>query len=107
MLVAPAERGRFGARASDQLGLSPTGEASFALADFAPQVRDLPIAQLHAGWDPLDSITWFKGKHLDLTLWNYPRAFHDFDNASDSFLALLDSALIRLLLPQVHPDKKP
>ena len=105
LLVAPAARGRYGLRTPDKLGITPTGEGSFALADFAPQLKGLRLAQLHAGLDPLDSIDWFKGLQLELRLWKFPRAFHDFNNASDEFLALTDKTIDWLLATPTRKDK--
>ncbi len=103
LLVAPGARGRYGLHRADKLGFTPTGEGTFALADFAPQLHDLRIAQLHAGLDPLDSIKWYAGLRLDLRLWKYPRAFHDFAGASDEFLALMDESITWLLKPADSP----
>jgi hypothetical protein len=106
LLVAPGPRGRYGLRTADKLGIRPTGEGTFGLADFAPQLKGLRLAQLHAGLDPLDSIDWFKGLQLDLRLWKFPRAFHDFSNASDKFLALTDKAIDWLLANPARKNKK-
>ena len=99
LMVAPGQRGRYGLHTPDKLGITPTGEGTFGLADFAPQLRGLKLAQLHAGLDPLDSIDWQNGLPLIHRLWEYPRAFHDFDNASPAFLALMDKAINWLLVP--------
>ena len=93
LLVAPGPRGRYGLRMADKLGITPTGKGTFGLADFAPKLRGLKLAQLHAGLDLLDSIDWHEGLAINLRLWTYPRSFHDFSNASDDFLALTDEAL--------------
>ena len=106
LLVAPGPRGRYGLRTSDKLGITPTGEGTFGLADFAPQLNGLRLAQLHAGLDPLDSIDWFKGLQLDLRLWKFPRAFHDFSNANDKFLALTDKAIDWLLANPALKNKR-
>jgi len=106
LLVAPGARGRYGLHTQDKLGITPTGEGTFGLADFAPQLNGLRLAQLHAGLDPLDSIDWFKDLQLTLRMWKYPRAFHDFSNASDKFLALTDRAIDWLLVTPARKDKK-
>ncbi|HEY8932262.1 MAG TPA: AcvB/VirJ family lysyl-phosphatidylglycerol hydrolase, partial [Rariglobus sp.] len=107
LLVAPGARGRYGLHTKDKLGFTPTGEGTFGLGDFAPQLHDLRLAQLHAGLDPLDSIKWYHGLKLDLRLWKYPRAFHDFDGASDDFLKLVDEALAWILSPPPRVEEKP
>ena len=107
LLVAPGARGRYGLHTQDKLGITPTGEGTFGLADFGSQLSGLKLAQLHAGLDPLDSIDWFKGLQLDLRLWKFPRAFHDFNNASDSFLALTDKAIGWILAPSGSKKKTP
>ena len=107
LLVAPGARGRYGLHTSDKLGIKPTGEGTFGLADFGSQLSGLKLAQLHAGLDPLDSINWYQGLPLNLRLWKFPRAFHDFDNASDSFLALTDKAIGWILAPSNSQKKTP
>jgi phosphatidylglycerol lysyltransferase len=107
LLVAPGARGRYGLHLQDRVGLKPTGAGTFALADFAPQLRGMRLAQLHAGLDPLDSIDWYRGLNLDLKLWKYPRAFHDFDNASDEFFDMMDKALTWLLSAPAGLEQKP
>jgi phosphatidylglycerol lysyltransferase len=107
LLVAPGERGRYGLHTADKLGIKPTGPGTFSLADFAGQLGGLRLAQLHAGLDPLDSTDWHHGLNLDLKLWTYPRAFHDFDNASDAFLALVDEALAWVAARQEPREENP
>jgi phosphatidylglycerol lysyltransferase len=97
LLIAPGGRGRYGLHTADKLGFEPRGEGTFALGEFAPQLGGLRLAQLHAGLDPLDSITWWQGTVAQVRLWEYPRAFHDFSGASDGFLALVDEALTWVL----------
>lgn len=107
LLVAPGARGRYGLHTPDKLGITPIGEGTFGLADFGSQLSGLKLAQLHAGLDPLDSINWYQGLPLTLRLWKFPRAFHDFNNASDSFLALTDKAIDWVLAPSGSQKKTP
>ncbi len=100
LLAAPGEHGRFGITESDLLGMEPSGPGAFALADFAPKLSGLRIAQFAAGLDPLDDVTWLKhlGKipHLVLKL---PNCLHDMGGAGDEFLKKLDEALKWTLPP--------
>ncbi len=100
LLAAPGEHGRFGITESDLLGMEPSGPGAFALADFAPKLAGLRIAQFAAGLDPLDDTTWLKhlGKipHLVLKL---PNCLHDMGGAGDEFLKKLDEALQWTLPP--------
>lgn len=105
LLVAPGARGRYGLHMADTLGLAPKGPGTFGLADFASALGGMRIAQLHATLDPLDSTDWFRGLGLELRLWKYPRAFHDFDGASDEFLALVDKSVAWLLKPSTTGEK--
>ena len=107
LLVAPGARGRYGLHTPDKLGITPIGEGTFGLADFGSQLSGLKLAQLHAGLDPLDSINWYQGLPLTLRLWKFPRAFHDFNNASDPFLALTDKAIDWVLAPSGSQKKTP
>ena len=85
LLVAPGGRGRFGLEKSDLLGITPTGPGTFALGDYATALRPFRIAQLHAGIDPLDNITWIDAHPGPHRLIVQPKSLHDFGGAGETF----------------------
>lgn len=99
ILVAPGTRARYGLKLSDKLGITPTGEDTFALRDMAPLCADLRLAAFHGGLDPIDDLEWPKGLDLDHRLWTVPRVMHDFSNAGQGLRDALDEALVWLLEP--------
>ncbi|MCX6936707.1 MAG: hypothetical protein NTU80_02230 [Verrucomicrobia bacterium] len=103
ILVAPGARARYGLKLSDKLGITPTGEDTFALRDLAPACADLRLAAFHGGLDPLDDLEWPKGLDLDHRLWVIPRVLHDFSNAGEGLRNALDDALFWLLQPPRSP----
>ncbi|MEN9840202.1 MAG: hypothetical protein RL376_2 [Verrucomicrobiota bacterium] len=103
ILVAPGARARYGLKLSDKLGITPTGDDTFALRDMAPLCADLRLAAFHGGLDPLDDLEWPKGLDLDHRLWVIPRVLHDFSNAGEGLRNALDEALVWLLAPPRSP----
>lgn len=99
LLVAPGTRGRFGITTSDLLGITPTGPGSFALADFAPEIRGIRVAQFAAGLDPLDDVAWLKALKTPYRIFEMPGKLHDMGGAGDEFLATLDKAMLWTLEP--------
>ena len=93
LLVAPGSRGRYGMTTSDLLGLDPTGEGSFGLADFADQLDPLRVAQFSAGLDPLDDTSWLSSLGTPHRVFNLERTLHDMGGAGEEFQAKLDEAL--------------
>jgi phosphatidylglycerol lysyltransferase len=93
--AAPGERSRYGISSSDLLGLPATGPDSFALADLAPALHGVRIAQFAAGLDPLDSAAWLdaldpRSPHKLIMIPSVP---HDMGLAGARFLAELDMAI--------------
>jgi phosphatidylglycerol lysyltransferase len=85
LLLAPGERGRFGLRASDRLGLTPTGEGTFALADYGARLGSIRVAQFHAALDPLDSDRWLRVLSAPHKKFVLPAALHDFGGVNERF----------------------
>src|SRR4029077_17416113 len=46
LIIAPAERGRYGITMPDLMGIKPLGKGSFGLSDLAPGVEGLRVVQL-------------------------------------------------------------
>ncbi|MDB6136228.1 MAG: hypothetical protein JWM59_4471 [Verrucomicrobiales bacterium] len=94
LLAAPGERGRFGLTSGDLLGVTPTGPGTFALADFAPQMAGLPVAQFVAGLDPMDDVTWLdKLRTTPHRQFPLPGLLHDMGNAGERFQSAVDEAM--------------
>ncbi len=93
--VAPGDRSRYGITDSDLLGLPPQGPDTFALADLAPALAGVCVAQFTAGLDPTDDTKWLAhlGSASPHLLIKIPRVLHDMGGAGDRFLARFDQAL--------------
>lgn len=95
LAAAPGDRSRYGISSGDLLGLPATGPNSFALADFAPALHGIRIAQFSAGLDPLDSATWLDALSAQTPhkLICIPGVPHDMGNSGARFLAEFDMAI--------------
>ena len=93
--AAPGDRSRYGITQSDLLGLPSLGPDSFALADLAPDLGGLCVAQFAAGLDPMDDITWLDklGPNSPHIVVRIPKVLHDMGKAGDRFLSRFDQAL--------------
>ena len=101
LLAAPGERGRYGITTGDLLGQTPTGPGTFSLADLAPQLRGLPVAQFAAGLDPMDDTGWLKACTGPQCVFALPGLLHDMGGAGPEFQSKLDEAIAWTLKP--HP----
>lgn len=94
LLIAPAERGRYGLTTSDLMGITPVGKGSFGLSDLALGLAGLRIVQIHGEHDPLDSTEWLDGLTTPHQLKTYPDGWHFFKGGPPDFLNLLADASI-------------
>ncbi|MFZ4764974.1 MAG: phosphatidylglycerol lysyltransferase domain-containing protein [Roseimicrobium sp.] len=85
MLMAADNRGRYGLRPSDELGISPTGPGTFALNELTKQVAELRVAQFHGTTDFMASTSWIRSLPSPHALYEVPGANHGFDGPADSF----------------------
>lgn len=85
MLMSADSRGRYGLRASDELGITPTGPGTFALSDFSNAMTRLRVAQFHGGADFMASTAWIQSLKSKHQLYVVPGANHGFDGPSDDF----------------------
>lgn len=93
LLAAPGERGRYGISTSDLLGVTPTGDDTFALADFASQLDGLHVAQFAAGLDPMDHTDWLTELRTPHKIFELPGCLHDMGGAGEEFQAKLREAI--------------
>ncbi|HEY8961438.1 MAG TPA: phosphatidylglycerol lysyltransferase domain-containing protein [Luteolibacter sp.] len=85
ILLSADSRGRYGLRASDELGVTPEGAGTFSLSQFNPALKDLRIAQFHGGADFMASTAWIQSLTSPHALYTVPGANHGFDGPDDSF----------------------
>jgi len=103
--AAPGERSRYGITKEDLLGLPSTGPGSFALAELAPALQGVHVAQFTAGLDPLDDATWLDalGPRTPHKLIRIPGVLHDMDRAGERFQAEFDMAIQWMLDTPLAP----
>ena len=99
LIIAPAERGRYGITMSDLMGIKPVGEGSFGLSDLAQGVEGLRVVQIHGEHDPLDSTEWLGHLNTPHQLKIYPDGWHFFKDGPPDFLELLADAIDWILSP--------
>jgi hypothetical protein len=93
LLAAPGTHGRFGITKSDLLGFDPSGPGSFALTDYADDMKGLHVAQFSAGLDPLDDTSWLDDVEAPHKVIALSGLLHDMGNAGDRFQAAVDEAM--------------
>jgi hypothetical protein len=97
LLISPGGRGRYGLRDADRWNVPPTGAGTFALDDFASRLNGLRVAQWDGNLDLLDSTAWLKDVTTTHRAFAFKLGFHDYDGASDAFLAQLRQSLAWVL----------
>lgn len=85
LLFSADSRGRYGLRDKDELGITPEGPGTFALAEFSPMMKNLRVAQFHGGADFMASTAWVLNLKSPKALYTVPGANHGFDGPDDSF----------------------
>lgn len=98
MLFGADRRGRYGLRASDLIGKTPTGPGTFDLSEFNSALAGLRVVQFHGGADFMASNTWIQTLKTPQALYVIPRANHGFDGPSEeNFLPVLEAGVDWLL----------
>ncbi len=85
MLLSADNRGRYGLRESDELGVTPEGPGTFGLSDFTTAVKDLRVAQFHGSADFMASTAWIQTLKSPHALYVKQGANHGFDGPEDDF----------------------
>lgn len=93
LLAAPGRTGRFGITTSDLLGVEPSGPDTFRLADLAPGLAGLRVAQFAAGLDPMDDVDWIERVPSPHRVFELPLKLHDMGGAGPDFQDALDEAI--------------
>jgi phosphatidylglycerol lysyltransferase len=99
LIIAPAERGRYGITLPDLMDIKPTGEGSFGLSDLAQGMEGLRVVQIHGEHDPLDSMEWLVHLNTPHQLKIYPDGWHFFKDGPPDFLKLLADVIDWILSP--------
>lgn len=106
LLISPGSEGGYGAYAVEYVTLDPPADRYFLMAELAPKITNVRVAQWHAGYDPLDSCSWLRTLKAPHREFDYPYAIHDFGDASPDFLRQL-SASVAWILAQPPVTVKP
>lgn len=93
LLAAPGTRGRYGIETSDLLGIVPTGENTFAMADVGKELKGIRVAQFTAGLDPMDDVDWLQSLSVPYHLFELPGLLHDMGGAGKTFQETLREAM--------------
>ena len=106
LLISPGDRGRYGLRDSDRWNVMPTGPGTFALKDFAHSLGKIRVAQWDGNLDLLGSKDWLKSLTTPHKVYDFPWGMHDYNNASDHFLKLLQDSIKWILSPETNVGGK-
>ena len=85
ILLSMDERGRYGLRLPDKVGLEPMGSGTFGVADFTAQVANLRVVQLSGADDWMNNTDWIKGLNSPHRLLILENSNHDFHGADERF----------------------
>jgi hypothetical protein len=97
LLVSPGGEGGYGTYATNYIYWNAPASKLFKLADFAPKLDNLRIAQWHAQLDPLDSRAWLASLITPHREFDFDHALHDYRGACDAFLVRLSKSVSWIL----------
>jgi phosphatidylglycerol lysyltransferase len=97
LLMSMDKRGRYGLRLTDQIGFAPTGDGTFAIADFTSWIVNLRIIQYEAIGDWMNNVEWIRTLQTPHRLYELPRSNHDFNGANEQFRQKLLEGLAWML----------
>jgi phosphatidylglycerol lysyltransferase len=84
LLMSMDQRGRYGLRLPEQIGLEPDGEGTFGVADFTAAVANLRVAQMSAVDDWMNNTDWIKTLKSPHRLYELEHSNHDFNGVDDA-----------------------
>ena len=84
VLMSMDQRGRYGLRLPEQIGLEPDGEGTFGVADFTAAVANLRVAQMSALDDWMNNTDWIKTLKSSHRLYELEHSNHDFNGVDDA-----------------------
>jgi lysylphosphatidylglycerol synthetase-like protein (DUF2156 family) len=82
-------RGRYGVRASDLIGITPTGPGTFDLNEFNPDLKDIRVVQYHGTADFMAQTTWIRLLKSPHQLYLLKGMNHGFDGLGPEFQSVL------------------
>jgi len=107
MLFGADRRGRYGLRAADLIGKTPTGPGTYDLLEFNKALAGLRVVQFHGGADFMASDTWIQTLKTPHALYEIPRANHGFDGPSEEiFRPVLEAGVDWLLGDETKAPEK-
>jgi phosphatidylglycerol lysyltransferase len=84
ILMSMDQRGRYGLRLPEQIGLEPEGEGTFGVADFTGSVANLKVVQLSAVGDWMNNTGWIKTLKTPHRLYELEHSNHDFNGVDEA-----------------------
>jgi phosphatidylglycerol lysyltransferase len=84
VLVSMDQRGRYGLRLPEQIGIEPEGQGTFGVADFTAAVANLKVAQISAVSDWMNNTDWIKTLKTPHRLYQLEHSNHDFNGVDDA-----------------------
>lgn len=85
LLMGLDSRGRYGVRAPDMIGITPTGPGTFDLNEFNQDLRDVRVVQYHGTADFMAQTTWIRLLKSPHQLYLLKGMNHGFDGLSPAF----------------------
>ncbi|MCC7300698.1 MAG: DUF2156 domain-containing protein [Verrucomicrobia bacterium] len=89
LLMSLDSRGRYGIRAPDLVGITPTGPGTFDLNEFNHDVRDIRVVQYHGTADFMAQTTWIRLLKSPHQLYLLKGMNHGFDGLGPEFESVL------------------
>jgi lysylphosphatidylglycerol synthetase-like protein (DUF2156 family)/pimeloyl-ACP methyl ester carboxylesterase len=89
LLMSLDSRGRYGVRASDLIGITPTGPGTFDLNEFNPDLKDIRVVQYHGTADFMAQKTWIRLLKSPHQLYLLKGMNHGFDGLGPEFQSVL------------------
>lgn len=89
LLMSLDSRGRYGVRAPDIVGITPTGPGTFDLNEFNPAMNGLRVVQYHGTADFMAKTTWIRLLKSPHQLYLIQGANHGFDGPDPEFIPVL------------------
>ena len=89
LLMSLDSRGRYGLRAPDLVGITPTGPGTFDLKEFNPDLKDIRVVQYHGTADFMAQTTWIRLLKSPHQLYLLKGMNHGFDGLDSAFQPVL------------------
>jgi alpha-beta hydrolase superfamily lysophospholipase len=107
LLISPGDRGRYGLRTPDRWNVTPTGAGTFGLVDFAQKLGQTRVAQWNGNLDLMGSKAWLPFVTAPHRQFDFSYGLHDYNGASDAWLALLNKSIAWVLAVPANAPEAP